>query len=297
MDILEFKQILNNCKKSKDLGAVIDGVTRVAQSKNPYFICDFAEEVALADTPEVMQILQDAMLETGDYVHIYEFAFLTNDMEMKHIDNDALLKAIIESCNPKLMAYSIEYVPALRKEVLLYALGEYGNKKWIEHILSQEGVFDDLEESVRQEILERLQFRYEQVKDKTVYPACVQDLEGYDAETLAQIALQSNNAYVINEVAENVVAERGDVDPFLDKIIETGDILHIYEFGASVPGADISKVQQAAINSGMPKYMYYVGAYVPGADAEKILEAIKKTKSEKYIEKMQEHIKECGQLS
>lgn len=296
MENLEFNNILRTCKQTNDLRVVLQGTLEVAKSKNPYFICDFAEEVELADHPEIMPILQKAMVETNDYVHIYEFAFLTNDMKKKHVDNDKLLQQIVLSFNPKLMAYSIEFVPELNKEVLLDALGECGNEKWIEHVLSQENLFDGIEENKKQELLEKLKNRYDLVKGKIVYPECVKVMEDYSPEVVAKAALNSGNAYVINEVAENMIAGNGDVDEFLDKIIETGDILHIYEFGASVPGANIAKVEQAAIDSGMPKYMYYVGAYVPGADTEKMLDAIKKTKNKKYIEKMQEHIKEASQL-
>ena len=296
MENLEFKSILNECKNTKDINVVIQGAIEVAKSNNPYYICDFVEEVALADSPEIMPILERAICETRDYVHIYEFAFLTNDMGMKNVYNEGLLQTIVLSLNPKLMAYCLEYIPAMRKDILLYALGECGNKKWIEHVLSQENIFDGIEESKKQELLERLKNRYEYALNNEVLPHCVEHLEGLDVEKIAQYAIESKNPYIINEVAENVVAGKGDVDLFLDKIIETGDILHIYEFGASVPNAKVSKVEKAAIDSGMPKYMYYVGAYVPNADAERMYDAIKKTKSEKYAKMMLDHIKGTSQL-
>ena len=296
MKSLNFKSILNECKNTNDINVVIQGATATAKSNNPYYICDFVEEVALADSPEVMPILERAICETRDFVHIYEFAFLTNDMGIKNVNNEVLLQAIVSSKNPKLMAYALEYVPAMKKDVLLHALSECGNKKWIEHVLTQENIFDGIDEAKKQVLLEKIKNRYEYVSQHEVLPHCVEHLKGCDTEEILRYAIESKNPYIINEVAENIIAGKGDANLLLDKIIETGDILHIYEFGASVPDAEISKIEKAAIDSGMPKYMYYVGAYVPNANTERMYEAIKKTKNDKYTKMMLAHINEASEL-
>jgi hypothetical protein len=116
------------------------------------------------------------------------------------------------------------------------------------------------------------------------------------------MVLASKNPYIINTYAENEATLYSDspkelkicAEMFEDAMLATGDILHIYEFGASVPGANIRKIENAAIESEMPKYMYYVAAYVEGADIGRLYRSIQDSGNQKYIDKMEDHIKEEG---
>ena len=277
----------------------------VARSKNPYYICDFAEYVDSADSPLVMPILQKAMEETGDIVHIYEFAFLMADCERTAVDYESLQNLIIESEDPKLICYSAEYVPTFDQKALAQGMIRCGNEKWLTHYIESVGFYAGVQNESEQErenqksaLVAKLLFEQERG-----YKIPKQISDNYEGGTIIGIAhnvLSAGVPYHINTFAENDAELYGltpevqaeFIRPFEEAMISTGDILHIYEFGASVPGADIRMIEDAVIESGMAKYMYYVGAYVPGADAERMLEEIKKTGNKKYVQKMEEHITE-----
>ena len=281
----------------------------VAKTKNPYYICDFMEYVDLADNPEIMPILQNAMEATGDIVHIYEFSYLAGDLKREAVDYNRLQQLIIESKNPKLICYSAEYVPQFSRYELGYALSECGNYKWCKYWTENEslrGVGSGRWVYTASYIYKRINFRKEMQKDIIFYPeVCKVTMNngvGISQDTITDIesyALTSNNPYLINETAENILLRYEDENVRREKVIDfelaevaTGDILHIYEYGASVPMADPVLIENAAIASNMPKYMYYVACYVPNANVEKMREAIYTTGNNRYIEKIDEHIKE-----
>ena len=294
MEKLEFEQILKRCAVSNDKRIILEGAKLVAESGNPYYICDFVENVAGADTLEVMSVLQSAMERTNDYVHIYEFAFLTCDMGLKSVNFNSLFNKLKESKNSKLLVYSAEYVPAFDKVEIAKALIEFGNAKWLAHYLESDEVLAGVDQDLKAELLEGIKQRYEEVKNVVHIPECVRHRGLKNVDEIIEYALNSKDPYVVNEVAEYLGEFIEDKSEFEDKIISLKDILHTYEFGASVPNVDVSKIENASIESGMPKYMYYVGAYVPDADAEKMLKSIKQSGNQKYIQMMEEHIEEIN---
>jgi len=260
----EFRNIIEICRSH---GFVKEMAERIAATNNPYYICDFAEQISAADTPEIMQILEDAMLATGDIVHIYEFMFMAVDSGIKNFNLTRFEDAIIESKNPKLMYYIIGYVPGVNIPRLLQAIADTNSLKYIEHAKTDY----ELPASTSEE---------------TFYP---ETLKKYSTKYLGDIYLQiltSNNPYDINEYAEFY----GDVGKSTEKlqrvIIETGDILHIYEFACSVKGADIPLIEEVIIQSGMVKYMYYMYEYLAGTNKDKLRAAIINTGNQKYIDKI-----------
>jgi len=297
MEKQKFDDILSECEKSNNVEFVRSCAQEVALSGNPYFICDFVENVSLADTPEVMPILQMAIEKTGDVVHIYEFAFLTADCGYVYVDYKQLQEVIESYKNPKLLCYSAEFVPTFEKKSIGIALAECGNKRWLEHYI-QNGLYNEIEDEGERAEVERLVTeKYKSVADseKIMVPKGLEEVFAEDdVDKIVAKAIQSADPYTINEVAEllNAYLEEEQLWELQQAIQNTGDILHIYEFGASVERARITEVEKSAVQSGMAKYMYYVGAYVPNADQLKMLDAIKITKNKKYIKMMEDHIAE-----
>ena len=284
-----FKKLLEETKNSTSVSVVLANAKKVAETGNPYYICDFVEYVDLADSDMIMPILQAAIEKTKDYVHIYEFLFLTADCDKKAVNYERLVDLIIESKNPKLMAYTLEYVGDLYidKERLLVKLVENVNAKWYDFALREVNTIDN--KVLKAELLAALKIRKEMIdsgKFKEDF------LKGKTPESVIRTASKSKSSYEINTVAETLTDDIEDMSVLEDAIINLGDILHIYEFGASVDGANIKKIEDAAIKSKMPKYMYYVGAYVPGANQERMYREIAKTGNKKYLEKMEEVIAE-----
>lgn len=326
----EFNKILRKCTgKNENKKDLLRYAKRVAETGNPYFICDFCEYVEAVDDPDIMPFLQKAMENCGDIVHIYEFAFLMADCGRQCVDYKSLQDIIIASEDPKLIAYCSEYVPTFDQKALADGMIKCGNVKWLEHYIEAKGYYAGVENASEKEKISQKQrllksFELARKRETRFFPpksvTDVYGILGKDLEQMRKDVLKSKNPYLINEMAENWEATLYEtplyiiekekqirmpehlrtqsyaecIEEYADAMIETGDILHIYEFGASVPGAPIRKIEDAAIEIGMAKYMYYVGAYVPGANVGRLLKSIEKTGNKKYIEKMKDHIKEAG---
>lgn len=308
-------------------------VGAVASLGDPYLICDFCEWVQRADTPRAMSILQGAIERSGDIVHIYEFAFLMADCKKQSVDYKSLQDKIISSENPKLISYCSEYVPAFDQRALAEGMIKCGNVKWLKHYIGEKGYYagvEELDEDTRRDQRVRLEQRLELAKREEARhlpPKSVikrYGILGQDLDEMRREVLTSADPYMINEMAENWEANLYEtplatlemdrqirvpehrqrqtygqtIEEYEDAIMRTGDMLHIYEFGASVPGADVERIMRAAKKIGIPKYMYYVGAYVPNADCKQMLAAIESCEDvpeyvqEKYARLMREHIQE-----
>lgn len=74
-----------------------------------------------------------------------------------------------------------------------------------------------------------------------------------------------------------------------DAIIETNDIVQIYEFlflavDMNILGLDRERFERIIRESGNPKLMCYCMGFVPGTNIEEMLRALKETKNAKYME-------------
>jgi len=241
---------------------------------NPYFICHWAESMPGIDTKESIETLENAIIATEDIVHIYEFMFLMADMGIENFDIERFEDIIIASKNPKLMYYILDYVPGVNEKKLLKALCDTKCEKYLllasaNHIIPQEVLIE----------AHRHNFVPEALK--------VQLKRGGKYTTQWNV-ISSKNPYLINEFAEYYGHDEDiNFDALQNAMINTGDILHIYEFACSVPGADKEKIVDIIIQRKMVKYMYYCYEYLEGADKEKLKEAIKESGNQKYIDKMQ----------
>lgn len=305
---------------------------------DPYLICDIVELCYRTDDPDIMPILQVAMERQEDYNHIYEFSYLACSLGRRYVDYNGLLDKIIESENPKLLCYAREFVPAFSKRRIAAAMSELGNESRIEEYIDKFGAGDGCDYSyyAASEQEKAFKKRLKAVRGKLFVPKCVRD-RGLSIEEAVNemrmhyfrgfpIVLKDSvdfNAYDATEVAENLavplIKTNGKIYRLKDEYAlplkmetiklfqmaaeRTHDMLNIYEFGASVEGADNASVAKYAINFGHPKYMYYIGAYCPGVDLDKMLEDMKNAKAnggiyakaglfDKYIELLEEHIKE-----
>ncbi len=305
MERKEFEKIIEICNSE---GAVFETVhhfaTLVAETKDPYLICDFCEYVDAADNADIMPILQNAILQEKNPLHWYEFAYLMCDCGRKNVDYVELQKKIEGLKDPKLIAYCREFVPAFDGNSLDEAMCECANYKWImayKNLLH----FDDMSTwGDENPWFASLYYKSHDLED--------QKNEGYDkVPRIVKNSVFSGPAFRMFDAYN--IAKRGDNPYFTttfaefyckgDKYSETlkelqeateksGDVLSVYEFGASVDGANIRRVENFAIKSGMAKYMYYVGAYCPDANLDRMLRHIKRTGNQKYIKKMEEHIEE-----
>lgn len=301
MDRFEFNQLLHQAMASRDREEVKGLAKVVAATANPYYVCDFCEYVDAADDPEIMPILQRAIEICGDPMHVYEFAFLMCDCDKKCVDYGRLQDMLISVQSPKILSYCAEYVPAFDRRALVSAIAECGDEKWTKHMYVTLG--RELDDDARAALLQRLNA----VRGLVIYPKSLERLQlpckSY-LEVLNCVCWR-DDLYAMTEAAENLGVPMGvELRDMLGSMVRRyeeqgersrGGILHIYEYGASVEGADIELVMRAAEKSGMAKYMYYVGAYVPNADGQRMLDAIKRTGNKKYIEMMEEHLRDSGE--
>lgn len=292
---------------------LIEIANNIADSRDPYAICDFCEWVDRADDEEIMPILQYAIEAINDPVHLYEYAYLMSACDKKFVDYEALQKKIINYGNPKLICYSSEYVYKFDQKELALGMIKHGNEKWLKHYIEAKGydagledASKDLKDAQKQALLAKL--KSEEDKGYYIPKSVTKKFKGKSRADYINAVIESKDPYLINELAENEATLymltpnvlSNFIRHFENAQIKTNEMLHIYEFGASVPGADVKMIEDAAINSEMPKYMYYVGAYVPGADCKKMLKGIRECKNvpefvkQKYEDLLLEHMKEVG---
>lgn len=305
----EFEKIIEICNsEGADFETIHHFATLVAETKDPYLICDFCEYVDAADNPEIMPMMQEAILMEKNPLHWYEFAYLMCDCQKKCVDY-AQLQGKIESLkDPKLIAYCREFVPAFDGNSLDEAMCECANYKWImayKNLLH----FDDMSTwGDENPWFASLYYKSRDLEDNknngiTKVPNCVRNSVMYThpfnkVSRAFDIATKGDDPYYTTTFAEfycGIEANKSDKEALKDlqeATEKSGDVLSVYELGASVDGVNIRRVENFAIESGMAKYMYYVGAYCPGANLDRMLRQIKKTGNQKYVKKMEEHIEE-----
>lgn len=308
IDQNEFKQIIWICNNTTDEEVIKSNAEKVLQSNNPYYICDFFENVEQSHTKNLTRKFEDKMAAIGDIVHTYEFMFLLVDMGIKEFDLKRFEALIRESGNPKLMLYSLGFVDGIDKEEMLKALYKTKNAKYIE-ILSTSEDYEDLNVCERPEYAEKLKI----AKEYDYFPKSLEEFKIEDRksgikELISQVmALETNTpelerkkAYLINELANYIEylseyhSQDYDVETLkqsisllqrAETIVAANEPLHLYEFASSVNTDNKDEIIDEVVKNNHPKYLHYCLKYVSGISAEskkKLESTLSKSKNKKY---------------
>lgn len=238
-------------------------------SKDPYIICDVLEETKGGPNGIYLKKLEDVIVATNDIVQIYEFMFIAVDMNIAGFDRERFERIIRQSGNAKLMCYCMEFVPGTNIELMVEALEQTKNAKYMEMIMKDEE-YSDVYEKVK-----RINPNYEQsVEDAKQFDYFPESLEQFieykdDISVLKSKVMNTKNPHLITELANyieyiNEYKEGSyDIEDLTLAQEELEDPMQAYEYLASVSVKDKTGLIQAVINSGRVKYMYYVYAYVP----------------------------------
>ena len=236
--------------------------------------------------------LENAIINTGDIVQIYEFLFMAVDMNIPGFDRERFEDIIINSKMPKLMCYSMAFVPGTNIEKMLEALKNTKNAKYMELLLNDEEYEEALKEV--KELDPNYEDEVEEAKEFDYYPESLKEFIDFkdDIEKLKEEIIKSKNPHLITELANyieylNEYKNEGYRIEDLTEVQETiGDPMQSYEYLASVNVENKDGLINSVIDSGRVKFMYYVYEYVPGLNDEErsiIKESIvSKDTSEKY---------------
>lgn len=281
----EFKKILKNCMATNDITIVARGAMEVAESDNPYFICDFAEFVPLSDDPSIMPILEDGMIATGDVYHCYEFAFCMADHDKK-FNLPRFEDLMIQGKRGKILYYFLECVKGANIEKVTNGFLQTTDDRWLQEYLNNDEILKiHSEEDLPYLCQEDTLFKKYLVAYK---------LEGHENEIgfPAALSIEAENSKDPEFIT--TAGEYYHNDRLFNAIMATDDLLHIYEYYCAVP--NLSEQEKSIIldylknnnyiNSA--KYMYYVSEYtdLPADQVEEMLKAAKKTGNQEYIEKI-----------
>ena len=291
-----------DCVMSKDYLYVYKRAKGVANSKNPFLICDFAENVALADDPNIMQLLEDGIIGCNDIYHEYEFAFAMADSGKKNFNLNRFEKRIRESGIAKIMYYCLECLVGCDCDEMEKALIKTKDAKYIELFMNNDEVDHRHSRSWYENKLSKIKEENE-LESKRYLPKQlttiaedlnVIDTNENDEELLTKSSDKNSNNY--NPMHINMCAEYTDCDrrDAFDLMMNSDNILHIYEYYCSV--ADDSEkdvIYEYILNSGYAKIMYYMIAWtdLDLNRCKEMLIEIENTCNKKYIEKAVEAVK------
>ncbi len=282
-------EIIEECNRTDNIDLIIARTKEVVATRNPYFICDFAEFVTKSDHPQVMPKLEDGMIATGDLVHCYEFAFCMADHDKK-FNLTRFEDLMIENKMAKLQYYFMECVKGRNGKKLFNSFVFCAPSKWLK-------AFEENKE------LACLNTAYNDqwLPAFTSYIECKEEntrnKEGFEARIArVKAALKSGNPLEINNAAEYDAESEEEIQELFEAMMATDDLLHIYELYCSVPA--LTDNQRTIILDYMrnsdqlnsAKYMYYVCAYtdLSAKEVAKMLESAKKTGNKEYIEKIEQ---------
>ena len=245
-------------------------------SGDPYEICDILEKTKGGANGVYLKKLENAIMETGDIVQIYEFLFLAVDMNVPGFDRERFEEAIRQSDMPKLMCYCMGFVPGTNIQKMLETLKKTKNAKYMELLINDEEYSESLEEVKK--IDPNYQEEVEKAKKFDYYPKSLEQFKHLknDINKLKKEIIESKNPHFITELANyieylNEYKGQGyDLDDLTEAQEEAQDPMQAYEYLASVNVSDKSGLINSVINSNKVKFMYYVYEYVPGlTDEEK----------------------------
>lgn len=273
-------------KNSKDKEVVYDNALSISHT-NPYSLCDFAEYVPLVDEREIMEVLENGIINFDDIDHIYEFMFLMVDLGIKNFNLPRFEKLIRDSKNPKLMVYSLAFVPGINEDSMLNSLYATRSVKYLEKLKSEEYGLDVNKLSGYRQALNI-------AKRNVYFPATLLKFGTRNTSELIERVVNSKDLYLINELADYLEYLKTYLGFGYDmkKLEKTyldlakDEPLHLYEYASSIASSDKDKFTFKVIDKRMAKYMYYMYEYVEGVNRELLRSAIAGTKNEKYIKRI-----------
>lgn len=306
---IELSRRINGCNNNIGEDYLRESVNWAIETNDPYVICDFVENVETCHTKEYIKMFEDAIISIGDIVHIYEFMFLLNDLNVKCFDRKRFEEIIKNSGNPKLMLYCLGFVEGIDKESMLQALYRTKNAKYIE-LLSTNEDYEEIKVSERPEYVEQLRI----AKEYNYFP---ESLEEFKSESEKEIDIQDlkfqvtnfesknqeqkrKKAYLINELANYMEylmeyhTEKYDEEALGEDINFLGkkeaeiiddEPLHAYEFIASVETEEKGAIVDKIVRKNQPKFLHYCLEYVPNLSEEteeKLKKALEKSKHPRY---------------
>lgn len=290
MKSIELQQIIGLCNNTNDEKTLNDSIDKVLKSDNPYYICDFVENVKRVHKAEHLRKFEDKMIDIDDIVHSYEFMFLLTDMGVKDFNLNRFEELIKQSGNSKLMMYCLGFVNGIDKESMLQALYDTKNAECIE-TLSYSEDYEDLDVNSRPEYEERLGM----AKEHYYFPKSLEEFKGNDSNNIQDLIYKvvrmeaetpkqkRKKAYAINELAnylqylgkyhsEDYSSEilEATINLLQDVEVEVGadEPLHLYEFAASTDTKDKSSIINKVIENGSAKFVHYCLEYVPDLPEE-----------------------------
>lgn len=290
MKPIEVLYTIGLCNTTNDENILRENIRKILQTRNPYYICDFVENVSKVHKREYLKLFEDEMLSIGDIVHAYEFMFLLADMKVKDFDLKRFEQVIQESENAKLMMYSLAFVEGIDTESMLQALYETKNAKYIEQ-LSTDEEYEFLHVSESEEYKRRLaeakKYDYFPKSLEEVKPEDNQDIQNliHNVMSLPESSEEEKRkkAYAINELANYLqytikyhpqgltirVIEQA-IELLAEAEAEVGkeEPLHLYEFAASVDIKNKTPLIEKVIKNGSAKFMHYCLEYVQGLSEE-----------------------------
>ena len=241
------------------------------KSGDAYTICDLLEQtkggIYLRD-------LENAIVATDDIVQIYEFLFLAADMKIPGFNQPRFEKLVRESGNPKLMCYSMAFVPGTDLPAMIASLEETRCAKYMEMIMKDEE-YDEVFEEVKK-IDSEYEIKVEKTKNFDWFPVSLKEFEEFknSVPELKEQVKGTQNPHLITELANylqylNEYQEQSyEIDDLTAIQEELQDPMQAYEYLASVKVEKKTGLIQAVVKSGRTKFMYYVYEYVPGLTEE-----------------------------
>lgn len=251
-------------KRIKDIRNL--DIEKEIESGDPYVICDLLESTKGGT---YLKKLEDAIINTGDIVQIYEFLFMAVDMGIPGFNRERFEKIILESNNPKLMCYCMEFVPGTNVEEMMKKLIDTHNTKYLSMLLNNEE-YSDLFDKVRQ-IYPNYEEIVEESKQFKFFPSSLEDFREFegDTEELKTKVKGKRNPHLITELANYIEYLNEfkdgsfDISDLTQEQKKLQDPMQCYEYLASVNVKDKRNLINAVINSGRVKFMKYVYEYVP----------------------------------
>ncbi len=280
-------------ESSTDLKLVTQNAKRIVWS-GPYNICNFAEDVTLADTEENMKTLEDGIKRYEDILHIYEFMHRMTQSKKEHFHLKDFEEFIRQSRNPKLMFYCLTRIPGIDFEAMLESLYETKCVKYIEKLGQEEYEISE-NEKISVETLPNYQQKLKEAREYDYFPYCLEPFGTRDVNQLIPLVTDTKSPYLITELADYIEYLRDyknifdyDPTPLQRELIlcATKEPLYIYEYAASISSSDKKSAQVVLIEQGDPKYMYYLYKYVPDVDKEELRKQIDFSGNEKYRNKI-----------
>lgn len=290
MKPIELLYTIGLCNTTNDENILRETVSKILDTRDPYYICDFVENVNKVHKKKYLKLFEDAMLEIGDIVHSYEFMYLLTDMRVQDFDLKRFEEAVKESGNAKLMMYSLVYIEGVDQESMLQALYDTKNAKYIKQ-LSTDEEHESLKVNERPEYKERL----EEAENYYYFPKSLEKVKPEDKTDISSliknvIGMSEGNeeerrkkAYSINELANylqyiiehhpqglNVQSLRQAIELLAEAELEVAkdESICLYEFAVSVDMKDKTPIIDRVIQNGSAKYICYCLEYAPDLTEE-----------------------------